>query len=245
MANSERFTFPFSDEVLFRRVAAAVTAYWTGRGGQSERQVSSGASDVGTRSEVTGGSHLNSFVELLCEVVTAAGFQTSEISFKTGVELPGYFRPQKKWDIVVIRNGRLCAALELKSQSGSFGNNFNNRTEEAIGSATDLWTAFREGAIGRHQPWLGYFFLLEDSAKSTRPVSLKPSIFPVMSDFQGTSYAQRYAILCQRLVLERKYTAAALIIAPRGSTGVFSEPDESLGLMRFIKSLHGHLIGCS
>ena len=36
------------------------------------------------------------------------------------------------------------AAVELKSQIGSYGNNFNNRAEESIGSAVDLWTAFRE-----------------------------------------------------------------------------------------------------
>jgi hypothetical protein len=38
--------------------------------------------------------------------------------------------------------------MEFKSQIGpSFGNNFNNRTEEALGSATDIWAAYREGAF--------------------------------------------------------------------------------------------------
>jgi hypothetical protein len=48
------------------------------------------------------------------------------------VTLPGYFRPTKLWDVLVIHDKRLLAAIELKSQVGpSFGNNFNNRTEEA------------------------------------------------------------------------------------------------------------------
>ena len=43
-----------------------------------------------------------------------------------------------------VVDGRLLAVIELKSQVGpSFGNNFNNRTEEAIGSAVDFWTAYR------------------------------------------------------------------------------------------------------
>ena len=48
-------------------------------------------------------------------------------------------------------------AVEFKSQVGpSFGNNFNNRTEEAIGNAEDIWTAYREGRFGRHRaPLLG------------------------------------------------------------------------------------------
>jgi hypothetical protein len=44
-----------------------------------------------------------------------------------------------------------------------FGNNFNSRSEEAIGSATDIWVAYREGRFGKKPaPFLGYFFLLED-----------------------------------------------------------------------------------
>jgi len=43
--------------------------------------------------------------------------------------LPGFFRPTKLWDLLVLHEGRLVAALEFKSQVGSFGNNFNNRDE--------------------------------------------------------------------------------------------------------------------
>ena len=90
------------------------------------------------RGEVTGGQHLNAFCELVCDVVRLAGFDGEELRFRAGVELPGYNRPQKKRDMVVIRENRLCAALEMKSQVGpSFGNNFNNRSEEAIGSSAD------------------------------------------------------------------------------------------------------------
>ncbi len=40
---------------------------------------------------------------------------------------------RKKWDLLVVE-GCLIAAIEFKSQVGSFGNNYNNRTEEALGS---------------------------------------------------------------------------------------------------------------
>jgi hypothetical protein len=72
------------------------------------------------------------------------------------------------------------AALEFKSQVGpSFGNNFNNRTEEAIGSATDVWRAYEEGTYGTVRPWLGYVFLLEETDKSTAPVRISQTVFPV------------------------------------------------------------------
>ncbi len=110
--------FPWTNVELNRRVAAAVLDYWDRRGGQSKRQRDLGVTDTGTRGEVTGGQHLNAFCELVCEVVRSAGFDGAELRFKTGVELPGYYRPQKKWDIVVIRENKLCAAMEMKSQGG-------------------------------------------------------------------------------------------------------------------------------
>ena len=69
--------------------------------------------------------------------------EESFIFRKKRLQLPGFFRPTKEWDLVVVKNGHLIAAIEAKSQVGpSFGNNFNNRTEEAMGSALDIWTAF-------------------------------------------------------------------------------------------------------
>lgn len=132
--------FPWTGEELDAYVRAAVLSYWTARGGQAGRQKEIGAAfDTGTRSEVTGGQHLNGFTDLVCRLIRHSGFTESELRFRTGVELPGFFRPLKKWDVVVVRNGRLCAAIEMKSQVGpSFGNNVNNRTEEAVGSSADL-----------------------------------------------------------------------------------------------------------
>lgn len=209
-----------------------------------KQQGRKGVSDAGKRGEVTGGQHLNAILKLLTEVALAAGFSKEEIKLNLGIELPGYYRPQKRWDMIVVRGGRLCAAVELKSQVGAFGNNFNNRSEEAIGNATDFWTAFREGAMGKEAPWLGYFFLLEEAEKSTRPVGLKKSQFPPFSIFEGTSYAKRYEILCERLLLERKYSKTALILAPRDNSGYFTEPNEALSFHGFAVSLYAHLLGC-
>jgi hypothetical protein len=236
--------FPWSEAEFSQRISEAVKAYWQYRKGQSKSQGKRGVRDAGTRGEVTGGQHLNAVLTLLVETARAAGFSPDEIKLNTGIELPGFFRPQKRWDVIVVRRDQLCAAVELKSQVGSFGNNFNNRSEEAIGNSTDFWTAFREGRMGKVTPWLGYFFFLEQAEKSTRPVGLKKSIFPPFEIFEGTSYAERYAILCERLVLERKYTRTALLLAPRGKSGAYTELNPQLGLFGFATSLHAHLSGC-
>lgn len=237
--------FPWDNAAFTDRTRKAVSTYWKSRAGQSRRQGKHTGKDAGTRKEVTGGQHLNSFLDMIRQTALAAGFSEDEILVNRGLELPGYFRPQKRWDLIAVRGGQLCAAVELKSQVGSFGNNFNNRSEEAIGNSTDFWTAFREGALGKQSPWLGYFFFLELALKSTKAVGLKPSRFPPFPIFKGTSYARRYEILCERLVLERKYTRTALLLSPRGRDGRFEESAEAnLGFQTFLASLHAHLSGC-
>ncbi|MGI8403895.1 MAG: PaeR7I family type II restriction endonuclease [Thermomicrobiales bacterium] len=237
--------FPWTDKAIAEKVRAAVQHYWATRTGQASKQLETGVADAGSRGQVTGGQHLNEFVALFCGLITEAGFTDDELRFRTGVELPGFYRPTKKWDVVVIRKGRLCAAIELKSQVGpSFGNNFNNRTEEAVGSSVDLWRAFQEGTLGGHPPWLGYFFFLQEDTRSTTPVRLASSVFAPDKVFLRTSYADRYRILCQRMVLERKYNGATLLLSPRGNDGSYHEASDDLSIASFLKSLYGHLIGC-
>lgn len=238
--------FPWTEQQWDTEMRQCVAAYWTARGGQAIKQAQAGVSDTGTRGEVTGGQHLDAFCELLVKVIASAGFKAPYVRVRTGVELPGYYRPCKKWDIVVAREGALCAAIEMKSQVGpSFGNNFNNRTEEAVGSSADFWLAFREGRLGPRSPWLGYFFFLEAAAGSTRPVGITSPAFPADPVFADTSYAQRYEILCRRMVLERNYSAATLVLSPRANTGDYTETAADLRFLDFARGLYGHLIGCS
>ena len=71
--------------------------------------------------------------------------------------------------MVVVSGSNLVAAVEVKSQVGSFGNNFNNRVEEALGNATDFWTAYGKGIFKPSQkPWLGYLFMLEEDDTQLR-----------------------------------------------------------------------------
>lgn len=129
--------------------------------------------------------------------------------------MPGWYRPEKKWDLLFVSEGQLVAAIEFKSQVGpSFGNNFNNRTEEAIGSASDLWAAYREGAsTPSSRPWLGYLMLLEETAGSMNAVSNREPHFPVFPEFKDSSYAGHYQILLTKLVRERLYDSACFMLS--------------------------------
>jgi hypothetical protein len=134
------------------RVRGAVAHYWKTLHQQEQKQ-RAGKADAGRRAAVTGGKQMLGFCDLVNKVLIENGMPEATIYVTKRLELPGFFRPTKEWDMLVVSESRLVAALEFKSQRGpSFGNNFNNRTEEALGNAQDLWTAFREGAFGKKNP---------------------------------------------------------------------------------------------
>lgn len=120
---------------LEERIASAVEFFWATRSGQITRQNQIGTRDQGNRGAVTGGKQLDGFVELIKDVLIMNGVPDRCIFSDTDLELPGYYRPNKKWDLLVVDRNELIIAIEFKSQVGpSFGNNFNNRTEEAMGA---------------------------------------------------------------------------------------------------------------
>lgn len=218
-------------------------AFWTGRDDALQKQIAAGKVDAGTRGAVTSGGHMGAIEALVVELLQEAGLDRLEVKTKVGLELPGYYRPEKRWDLLVVSGGQLITAIEFKSRVGSFGNNFNNRVEESIGNATDIWTAFREGRLGTFRPFLGYLFLLEDNPEVHAPKSNKEPYFKIDPIFRGASYAQRYSILCQRLVLERLYDATCLTLATKSTDTQVGFPLPEASFERFAAQLQGHATG--
>lgn len=186
---------------------------------------------------------------LIAQLLADAGIPRDSIHL-AGMEpvtLPGYFRPTKRWDVVAVVDGNLLAAVECKALCGpSFGNNYNNRIEEALGTAADLWTAYRERKFDNSpRPFLGYVLMLEEANASTRPVAVHERHFPVFDEFRSASYAGRCQESLRRLVLERHYDAAAFLLCskPSGLRGNYREPADDLGFERFAALLTGHVTG--
>lgn len=212
----------------------AIHTFWHARsaGAVNERQ---GAG----RNAVVGGKNMDGFVEIVRAVVAHCGLPAETVHVrKSKVILPGFFRATKNWDVLIVYESRLLGVFEFKSQVGSFGNNFNNRSEEVIGSAADLWVAHHHGAYGGvprgrgpvresspallnpaiqsdpRPPFLAWLMLLEECEASTRSVRCDEPHFPVFEEFRTASYARRYQILCERLVERQLYSAAALELTP-------------------------------
>jgi len=211
----------------------AVQQFWGIRRSQADRQAAKGTVDAGTRGAVTGGRHLDPVADLVARAMADAGMEPP-----SPVHLPGYYRRSKNWDLVARYGDAIAAVVELKSQVGSIGNNANNRIEEMIGQAVDLWKASREDLLGGTAPWFGYLMLIEDSEVSRR-VSTRsrlPADFPGDPEFEGTSYIDRYRIALGRLRLERDMDQVCLVAAsPDGNVWY---PDPSMSFQNFATALH-------
>ena len=225
----------------------AVDFYWAKRTGAAGASVGAYG---GRRSEVVGGKQLDGFLRSLSDVVLAAGVPSEWIAWDTRGQtlIPGWFRATKSWDLLVVepvrghRDPVLHAAVELKVLGGpSYGNNANNRAEEAIGNAVDLWKSYREGGfrIG-DEPFVGYMILVEDTPKARTPVRVAEPYYRVFPEFQGASYIERMSLLCERLVAERLYTAACTItsrVEDHGRRPNYHEPNQVVGVLRFLEGL--------
>lgn len=232
---------------LDSRVRKAVAFYWQTLEKQSKKQRKKGAKavDRGGRAGATGGKQMDGFAQLIREILIENKLDDASIHLHKRLELPGFFRATKKWDLVVVQDSKLIAAMELKSHTApSFGKNINNRAEESVGTAQDFRTAFREGAfhVGA-KPWVGTLMLLENCPDINKARGVKEPHFRVFADFKGTSYAKRYELLFRKLVREELYTRAALLLSTKSESvrGEFSEPADDLRVRDFFISLAGHI----
>lgn len=222
---------------------SAVKQFWLSR---SNALLMSKESDHGERGSVTSDKNMDGFLDIIRAIVSNNGLSDFDLHMSRSLylTLPGFFRPTKRWDVLVVHQNILVAAIEVKSQVGSFGNNFNNRCEEVLGSATDLWTTFREGAFGQSpRPFVGYLMLLEDSEGSRNAVNDRSHHFQIFPEFKNASYMKRYELLCEKLVRERLYDAATILVSPRSALedGAYREMSQLTGMRQFTASLASHV----
>ena len=75
---------------------------------------------------------MDGFIAFFEKVIPEAGISKRYIFPKSSLELPGFSRPTKEWDLLVVKDNKLAVAIEAKSQVGpSFGGKAStDRTEQ-------------------------------------------------------------------------------------------------------------------
>lgn len=231
---------------LQSELADAVQWYWETRSGQGQEQRESEDSTRGRRAEVLGGQQMDGFAGLIEDIVVDAGVPRESVKHDYHATLPGYYRHEKEWDTAVVHDGELLAVVEYKSQASSFGNNLNNRAEEAIGNNTDILQAYEEGVFSPSpQPFVGYLMLMADNEQSRNVPQVREPNFEVDEEFRNATYIDRMELLCLRMVRQRLVNNAAFILtdAETGLEGDCWEPNEELRFKRFARSLASHVRG--
>ena len=220
----------------------AIAAYWQARDDQLAAAKAIQSTAEGSSKAVRGGGQFNPVVNLISRFFTDAGYPMESIGAKgSGVVLPAFYRPTKDWDLVVVHRGVLVAAIKLKALGGpSFGNNYNNRVEEALGSSADLSRANISSLVGAEPPWLGYFFLIDDKEESRHPVRLRNGPFPADEVWRGRSYQQRFVITGQRFLDEGLYDAVCYLVSSREDTGP-REPSPQLNWRHFCAAINARI----
>lgn len=223
----------------------AMLAYWRKRDQQGTAAQLLGSSAEGRARFVRGGGHFNALINLLARFFLDAGYPIESIGAgqrNPACRLPGYYRPTKDWDLVVVHRGVLVAAIELKALGGpSFGNNYNNRVEEALGNAVDLARANVASLVGPEQPWLGYVFVMEDhhgSRRAGRGNSTRH--FPVDTCWERLSYQERFCLTGERLIDERHYDAVCYLVSSPDDPGPY-EPSARLDWQHLCAAVQGRL----
>ncbi len=193
---------PFSDA----QIALAVKDFWAGR-------------STGTQSA----KHDKAFLKLIADELDGLGW-TSHIAQSFGdrnAVVAGHFRVAKSWDIVCRDAAgipRIC--VEFKSQVDSYGNNENNRYEEALGSGLDVRAKHGTETV------LGFVFVICDEP-ATRSIT-RPRLPDLDPAFENSSHVDRRRVFSERIVEyklngESLYDAAALLLVRRD--GTFEHPE--------------------
>jgi hypothetical protein len=199
----------------------AVSKFWGIRTTQMAALADGGAAGGAARAA----KHMDGICDLVTRIFVEAGIPPETVVNKPF--LPGYYRARKEWDMAIRYKGALVAALEFKSQVGSVGKNINNRFEEALGTATDTWTAqTKNTAFGEVPPWLGYVFVLQEDSETEQPDRPVDALFPVDEAFHGISYNQRYQEMLSRFLGDHVYQAGWFITTTKGDDGhiYYDEP---------------------
>lgn len=204
-------------------ISVAVASFWSGRAG-------------GTQAAL----HDKAFLRLLAGELERYGLAPHVAAGigDSAARIGGFFRSSKSWDIVCRDpGGALRVAIEFKSQVDSYGNNENNRYEEALGSGLDARARYGESVL------LGFVLVLCEEEATSRVTRMTHE--EVAPEFRETSHAQRRELFARRLTQFRVndmpfYDAAAVLLVARGGGHTHPE-DPRLDLRTFIDRLVSRL----
>lgn len=221
----------------YDRIIDAANHWIITRESQGQTSADGGRAQEGTRSQVTGGAHLDGINDLIVAEIEATGARDLEFRTNRRATLAGWYRSAKSWDLLVFQRDDPILAVEYKSMSGSEGKNLNNRADEVFGMAEDAREAERHGVLPRNLR-RAYVYLMEVTPQVTKPVSAVRPIPYGRPDiiFRNASYLDRVGIMCERMRDSGLFHLTWALGVHRNPTDI-EEPNPQVNWDRFAADL--------
>jgi hypothetical protein len=143
------------------------------------------------------------------------------LSCRSGISLPGYYRPTVRWPVGVYSRSVLAGVVWAMTEPWPFlAKDFDLIATAAVSSATDLQRAFQQGMIGETKPLACCYICVEDCPESrlTGPAVDRAGV--IDPAFAGMSYLGSYEAFCHRLLDSGLYDAACFSTRTRTDHGV-------------------------
>ncbi|WP_257461319.1 PaeR7I family type II restriction endonuclease [Archangium lipolyticum] len=189
-------------------------------------------------------SRMEGFHALVSRIVADNDLPNARVHTSHEMKLPGFFTPARKWDMVVMHEGRLVAALGIRAWAGPPSEHgLVAMAEEAICTGKEMDTLSRQQAFGSGlRPWFGWLVLLKDSPAITQPAPATATFFRLLPEYRNSSQAERCERLLRELERHRLFDACSLLLCneERKQPGYYREPTRDLGIKRFLTHLAGH-----
>lgn len=218
------------------RMERALRSWHDSRLSQASSSRDGGRAQEGNRAAVTGGRHLDGISRLVVQEIESLGAPDLTLRVGRHAVLPGFYRPTKAWDLVVLQGDQPVLAVEYKSMQGSVGNNLNNRADEVFGVPEDMRQAERYGMVPRTMR-RAYVFVINLDEES-RHVPRIPNVAAGAMDreFLGASYLERAAIMCERMLQTGLYHLVWMV-GVQEKPFAWVEPRAAVGWAAFSKGL--------
>ncbi|MGW3060777.1 protein kinase domain-containing protein [Streptomyces goshikiensis] len=208
-------------------VKEAARFYWAAR----ERRMQAatrGGTTANELSAVRASSKFDVLAQALSEAFVARGIDPSWIRIGRAAEFPGsYGLGRSAWNLTIFKDDIPLAAVTITSLGGpSYGNNFNNRIQELTSNAFAVRQHNGQG-VERFRPYLGIFFLLEESLGANAPLRVPPR----------TSYKERLGETFAQFHSDGLYDGVAYMSVSKGEDPSFEEPRPDMSVEGFIDGL--------
>ena len=96
-----------------RKAREAIQAFWGNREAARLKQLEAGKVDQGERAGVTAGKNMDGFLVLVQDIVRMNGLPDARIALNRSVlTLPGFFRPTKLCDMLVLDQSDLSSFIQ-------------------------------------------------------------------------------------------------------------------------------------